>query len=219
MYYIFGDIHGYLTHLLKIMGQIRTLLTPDDTLLFLGDYIDRGPYSYETVEYLISLAKRQRTIFLRGNHEDMLARYLAGADRDGNYLYNGGGTTIDSYIRNRGVFAIPQEHVDFYNSLRLYYEEEDFIAVHAGLNPTIKEMNLQHPADLLWIREDFYLADRRWDKTVIFGHTPTPYLSTRGVCFDRRRNIIAMDSGVIMGGPLSCLRWPDRQVFESTTEY
>ena len=217
MYYIIGDIHGYLDHLTSLVNQIRDRIAPDDTLIFLGDYIDRGPWSCETVDYLISLSRIYKTVFLRGNHEDMLARYLAGADPGGNYLFNGGGATIRSYERNHGSFSIPGPHADFFNNCVLYYEGSDFIAVHAGVNPTIEMMENQKPRDILWIREEFYEADKRWGKTIIFGHTPTQYLSVSGVYFDHRRNIIAVDSGVIMGGPISCISWPDREVFESTT--
>lgn len=217
MYYIIGDIHGYLNHLMAVMEQVRLRISDNDTLIFLGDYIDRGPCSYETIEYLINLSRIYNTVFLRGNHEDMLMHFINGEDLHGNYLYNGGGATIRSYENSIGSFILPESHNEFYRGLLLYFEGDDFIAVHAGLNPTIDMMENQTEHDLLWIRQEFYNARKRWDKTVIFGHTPTAYLSQEGVYFDTKRNIIALDSGVIMGGPLSCLTWPDRKIFRSTT--
>jgi serine/threonine protein phosphatase 1 len=216
MYYIIGDIHGYLEKLLNLMGVLREHFQKDDTFLFLGDYIDRGSYSFEVIEFLISLSKKSNTIFLTGNHEMMLKKYLAGEDSQGMFLYNGGKATINSYKRNTNSFKLPHSHDLFFKKLRYYFEGEDFVAVHAGLNPDIDDIQDQADWDMVWIREKFYNSPRAWKKTVIFGHTPTMLLKTSGlIYFDDNKNIIGIDSGVIFGRELSCLRWPDRRVFSS----
>ncbi len=215
MYYIIGDIHGYFKRLVTLVDQVTVRIQSADTIVFLGDYIDRGTQSYEVVDFLIELSRTSTlsTVFLKGNHEDMFMNYLRGGDDTGAYIINGGDATIRSYIANRGVFELPEHHRVFFGSLRLYYEGKDFIAVHAGLNPGTAGLEAQDEYDLLWIREKFFLADKRWDKTVIFGHTPVSHLSGGAPVYDDPgRNIIGIDSGVIFGNQLTCLVWPTREI-------
>ena len=106
-YYIIGDIHGSLSNLQNLCKKIEDVINDDDVIIFIGDYIDRGPHSFEVIEYLISLAKSRTSIFLRGNHEDMLLDYLDGRDSSNIYLVNGGRETIKSYKKNKcktGIF-------------------------------------------------------------------------------------------------------------------
>jgi serine/threonine protein phosphatase 1 len=195
-------------------NKLMKRVTEKDTLVFLGDYIDRGAHSYEVIDFLISISRSPgfSSVFLKGNHEDMLMWYLRGEDRGGSYLLNGGDATIRSYIAHVGSLKLPGHHREFYDNLRLYYEGEDFIAVHAGLNPDIDTVAGQAEHDLLWIRDKFFRADKRWDKTVIFGHTPTRLIGSDSIYFDDERNIIGIDSGVIFGNPLSCLVWPEKKI-------
>ena len=216
-YFIIGDIHGQFSKLKKIISSAVKDLTSDDTFIFLGDYIDRGPESFEVIEFLIKLSSGYKTVFLRGNHEDMFIRFAARGDNNDVYLSNGGGYTIRSYIKNLNNFIIPESHKAFFNSLKLYYEQDDFIAVHAGLRPGVNSVQEQKKYDLIWIREDFYKHPGRWGKTVIFGHTPTPYIhNSDEVYIDAKRNIIGLDTNAMSDGyPLSCLRWPDRKIYRA----
>ncbi|MCU0821436.1 MAG: serine/threonine protein phosphatase [Spirochaetes bacterium] len=216
MYYIFGDIHGCLPNLLELFGGIKGNINDNDRLIFLGDYIDRGIYSFEVIKFLININKNYDTVFLKGNHEDMFLKYMDGADRSGLFLDNGGRATLRSYKRNRGEFNVPEDHMKFFRNLKSSFEGEDFISVHAGFNPKIYNMEEQSEDDMLWIRDSFYRAVRRWEKTVIFGHTPTGLLGKRtgAVYFDGEKNIIGIDTGAVYGGVLTCLRWPDRKIFQ-----
>lgn len=215
-FFIVGDIHGHFTLLSSLMKKVIPHVSPGDVMIFLGDYIDRGDSSFEVIEFLLALAKRYRTVFLKGNHEDMMLKFLAGRDGGDAWLMNGGRATIRSYRHHLGSFSFPERHKKFFSSLRLYYEGDDFIAVHAGLHPLKKSMDQQRENDMIWIRDIFYRADKKWEKTVIFGHTPASLLKKEpGVLIDEARNIIAMDNGVIFGNPLACLRWPDRKIFYS----
>ena len=129
-----GDIHGCYDRLLALLDRIP-LDWSRDQLVFMGDYIDRGPQSFEVVEHLIGLQELHPDIvFLKGNHEQMLADYLSGKDRM-LYLYNGGQQTLESYLRRRRVraYPIPPGHRRFFDSLRLFHETDAFIFVHAGL--------------------------------------------------------------------------------------
>ncbi len=216
-YYIIGDIHGHFSKLKNLFDQLADYINPDDVLIFLGDYIDRGPESFEVIEFLIRLSKLYKSVFLTGNHEDMFIRYMNRKDFANNFFRNGGEFTIKSYMRNMNGMILPQSHIDFFNRLKLYYEADDFIAVHAGLNPEVEDMARQSRDDLIWIRSEFYMSGKRWPKTVIFGHTPTPYMhKSDSVFIDRDANIIGIDTCAMLSDhPLSCIRWPDRKLFRA----
>jgi len=189
-----GDIHGQREKLARLMEKVKP--TPEDELVFLGDYIDRGPDAKGVIEYLIALQKRlPRAHFIRGNHEQMLLDYLEEGDELGFYLYNGGGATLSSYERD-GRPDIPLHHLEFLRNLPFYHQTDEFIFVHAGLRPPLP-LEEQDPQDLLWIRQEFLRSSYSWGKTVVFGHTPVSEPS-----FAPER--IALDTGAGHGGPLSC---------------
>lgn len=204
-----GDIHGCLAKLRALIGKIPIDFTRD-TLLFIGDYIDRGPHSVEVVDYLINFKKRHPgVIFLKGNHEDMLEKYLNGTDRF-TYLLNGGQRTLDSYLNQStksDAFPIPAHHKDFYRSLKLYYETDKYIFVHAGMRPKV-QLEFQENEDLLWIRDKFIYTKYNFGKRVIFGHTP---LSKPLV----ESNKIGIDTGAVYGNVLTCVRLPDLEFFSA----
>ena len=172
--------------------------------------------SDRVIEFLLKLSGDYNTVFLKGNHEEMFLNYLDGNDRYNMFLHNGGSATIRSYKKNCGNMKIPSAHLDFFKKLNLYYEYSDFISVHAGFNPKIYNIEDQSEDDMLWIREAFYRADRKWDKTVIFGHTPTTFMGNRStrVFSDKEKNIIGIDTGAVYGGKLTCLSWPEGRVFQ-----
>ncbi len=217
MYYIIGDIHGCYEKLIELYEIIAHRINENDIMVFLGDYIDRGANSFEVIEFLKILKNTHRTIFLRGNHEDMFLSYLKNKDTSGLYLYNGGMATLENYRQKRGSLSLPEKHKDFFNSLRFYYETDDFIAVHAGLRPGIDDIAEQSEHDLLWIRESFFLSTNPWQKLVVFGHTTTEHLPGgrwSEVYFDTKKNIAGIDTGAVYGGKLTCLRLPDRVIFQ-----
>ena len=207
--YAIGDIHGCIDKLKELTEKID-IDFEHDLLIFIGDYIDRGPSSYEVVEYLINLKKEHpNIIFLRGNHEDMLMQFLSGADRY-TYLINGGQKTLESYLEivtSSDIDPIPHDHFNFFNSLLNYYETDDYIFVHAGLMPGIP-LESQKMDDLLWIRDKFIFSDYDFDKKVIFGHTP--FLSPMV-----QPNKIGIDTGAVYGRTLTCVRLPDLKFFHA----
>lgn len=188
-----GDIHGCLNLLQQLMQKVAP--RADDQIIFLGDYIDRGPDSRGVIDYLLDFRERwPKTVFLKGNHEAMLLNFLAGHERL-RYLLNGGEATLYGY-RRKGELAIPQSHLQFFRDLILFFETEHHLFVHAGLRPGISPQN-QSEDDLLWIREDFLKSDYRWGKTIVFGHTPMrkPHLKPER---------IGLDTGAAYGLSLSC---------------
>ncbi len=202
-----GDIHGCYDQLKTLVEKIPIDFSRD-TLLFIGDYIDRGPQSAEVVDYLINLKKRvPEVIFLKGNHEDMLDKFLSGDDRF-TYLLNGGQQTLDSYLKRPAQpdhFPIPPDHLEFFKSLRLYYETKEFIFVHAGLRPRTP-LKTQNTEDLLWIRDNFISTKYDFGKRVIFGHTPLKKPLVEA-------NKIGIDTGAVYGNALTCVQLPELVFF------
>ncbi|HKK00603.1 MAG TPA: metallophosphoesterase family protein [Desulfuromonadales bacterium] len=189
-----GDIHGCFDHLRQLMALVRP--TPSDQVVFLGDYVDRGPAARDVLDFLIDFGRRYpKSVFLKGNHEAMFLDFLTGRERLP-FLINGGQTTLKSYEQKNAV-AIPEEHRAFLAALRLSFDTEHFIFVHAGLRPGLP-LEEQQEEDLLWIRRDFLDADDYdWGKTIVFGHTPLqePFLSP---------GRIGIDTGAVYGRYLSC---------------
>jgi len=213
-----GDIHGMIKPLSDLMSKIEDRIQPDDVTIFCGDYIDRGAHSFEVVEKIISYSEKHKSIFLTGNHEMMLKGYLSGSSSDkALYMMNGGKITIRSYEKQFGDFFIPENHRKVLFSEIYYCEYDSFIVVHAGLNPYLDSPEDNDPYEMVWIREEFYTAPRRWDKTIVFGHTPTQYLGMQmGEVFeDDQKNIIGIDTGAVYGGRLTCLVMPDRFIIQS----
>lgn len=197
-----GDIHGCYDKLQRVLSERVPKLPPHTRLVFLGDYVDRGPQTKQVVECLIRLKEeRPDTVMLMGNHESMLLNAYEGRDVM-LWEVNGGAETLASYdLEEHQVSKLPLEHITFLRRLELYYETDDYIFVHAGLKPGIP-LGRQDQHDIIWIRESFFLADPTWDKTVVFGHTPfpTPF---------RRPGMIGIDTGAVYNNTLTCLKLPE----------
>ena len=195
-----GDIHGCIDKLRRLVGKLH--VNAGDTMIFLGDYVDRGPDPKGVIDFLIKLQEEcaGRVIFLRGNHEVMFADYMAGVNQQA-YLYFGGTTTVESYSRETGKFTFPESHRIFFRDLRSYYETPDYIFVHAGLRPGVP-ISEQTDEDRLWIRSAFINSDYDWGKRVIFGHTP--FFMPR-----IEENKIGIDTGAVYGRELTCLILPE----------
>lgn len=200
-----GDIHGCRRSLADLLGRVAP--TADDHLVFLGDFIDRGPDSAGVIDDLLELRARfPGTDFLRGNHEQMLLDVLAGGDPS-TFLFNGGDKTIASY-RARNAWPPPAEHQEFFNQLPACLVTERFIFVHAGLRPGLP-LQGQHSDDLLWIRHEFLDSDYAWGKPIVFGHTPReePLLT---------ESRIGLDTGCVYGGRLTCCDVLSRLYWQSS---
>jgi serine/threonine protein phosphatase 1 len=207
---VFGDLHGHYDEIKKLIGLVKP--NNHDTLIFLGDYIDRGKQSFEIIEYMLELNQQYNCIFLKGNHEEMFMDYMSGINNE-LYLYNGGDMTISSYSNHGfdiGPYThytnrtYPKTHLDFFADLKLYHEDEKYIYVHAGLFPNGTPLKKQSQNMLLWIREPFISSQQNFGKKVIFGHTP----------FSKPLNMenkIGIDTGIAYGGKLTCVILPDEK--------
>ena len=199
-----GDIHGCLDQLKALMMKVAP--TREDQVVFLGDYVDRGPASCSVIDYLIAFGKSlPATIFLRGNHDQMFADYLNGREPTA-FFMNGGLKTLNSY-QSSGQWPIPASHRTFLGALLNSYETEDYIFVHAGLRPGIP-LAEQDVSDLLWIRREFVTSGYDWGKTVVYGHTPVeePLLTEARM---------GLDTGCVYGRKLTCCHVRSWQTWQS----
>ena len=211
--WVIGDIHGCLDELEELLD----LIPARDPLLFIGDYIDRGPASACVVDRV--LEEEGRSVFLKGNHEDMMLSYYRDPDsREGlawTFWGNGGPATLRSYgLSEQDAYnRYPKRHREFYENLRLYYEDEHCIAVHAGLRLSSDEhptppLEEQDEDDLLWIREEWIRHEHRWKgKKVYYGHTPSRYVLGDAGEHDPivGENSVGLDTGCVFGGSLSAM--------------
>jgi serine/threonine protein phosphatase 1 len=213
--YVIGDIHGCLDELRYLVDGLP--LESGDRLVFLGDYVDRGPNSKGVLTYILDLQKNDdlELVCLKGNHEDMFLAYLGLPGQHGDmFLYNGGYATLISYGINSNqssqdeiISKISSEHINFLKNLRSYYVMTPYICVHAGINPT-KSLAKQTNTDLLWIRDEFIRNPHRLPYTVLFGHTPR-----NSVLFDLPYKI-GLDTGLVYGNKLSCLDIVERVLYQ-----
>jgi serine/threonine protein phosphatase 1 len=164
-----GDIHGCSTALNALIDTIRP--RPDDTIVTLGDYIDRGPDSRGVLNRLVDLSRRCRLIPLLGNHDQMLLDVRSGKYPIYWLLDIGGTTTLDSYGPGRDLALIPDEHYEFLEGCVDFYENETHIFVHANYYPDIP-MKEQPVGMLRWESLRDGIPDPHVSgKTVIVGHT------------------------------------------------
>ena len=211
-----GDIHGCAAELEALLRGLRA--GAGDTIAFVGDYIDRGPASSAVIDQLIALRQRSdiRTIFLKGNHEDMCLSYLGRAGHWGEAWHlNGGVLTLRSWgidpqmPGSEAVEALPEGHLEFLESLVPTFMTERWLLVHAGIRPD-RSLAKQDEEDLFWIREDFIAQPHPLPQTVIYGHTPT-----RRVHVDLPYKI-GIDTGCVYGGTLTCLELESGTLYQVT---
>ncbi len=200
--FIVGDIHGCSNMLKDLVDKIEW--NPNsDSLIFIGDYIDRGDDAKGVVDYILELKERSsRVQCLLGNHEQIFQDYLSGINTEV-FLINGGSSTLRSYENERdndNSPLIPSDHLEFFSSLLPVIELEEYYIVHAGFRPyvPVKDQSL---LDMLWIRDEFILSTYDFGKKIIFGHTPfnEPLIM---------KNKIGIDTGAVYGNRLTCIELP-----------
>lgn len=212
-----SDIHGELGLFNELLEKVK--YDPvEDQLILLGDYVDRGPDSKGVLERVVEL-KEQGAIVLRGNHDQMMLEAARGeTGAAGNWLRNGALSTLQSYDASIEGMTLPSrdlfwKHVEFLKETAFYYETEDYLFVHAGVQPGVP-VEQTDPYVLMWIRDEFHRG-YSGDKTVVFGHTPTFKLrgtNETSVYFGDNR-IIGIDGGAFYGGQLNCLELPGERVY------
>ena len=215
--YVVGDLHGRLDLLDQLLDKIQDDIERRPVrkvlLIFVGDLIDRGPNSAQVVERLRTYRHpRIQTVFLLGNHEEVLLRILAGeADLIAKWRSFGGTECLMSYgvdaaqlsgLEDEDALAvvrkaIPKKHVEFLESFDDSCRFGDYLVVHAGIRPGI-EFDQQRQTDLRWIREPFLFDETDHGFVVVHGHTIRPEVEVRP-------NRIGIDTGAYRSGVLTAL--------------
>jgi len=216
---VVGDLHGYLAPLEELLEKIS--LQEEDLLLFIGDYIDRGPHSKDVVQKMVELKNSlPHVVFLKGNHEDMFlgsVGYPSVVNDINTWFYNGGISTLKSYgmetedikavsrmwedeLRLKKIMeVVPESHMKFFQELELFVESENFFFCHAGVDPySSLEEGKENIFDLLWMRDHIYTDHHIWEKTVVCGHTPLEEVMITN-------SLICVDTGLYYYGKLSAV--------------
>ncbi|HEV7732964.1 MAG TPA: metallophosphoesterase family protein [Candidatus Binatia bacterium] len=209
-----GDIHGCVAELGALLDGLP--LAQGDTVCFVGDYIDRGKDSRGVIDLLLAFGRREdvRSVFLKGNHEDMCLSFLGRPGRWGeSWLVNGGAEAVRSYgVDARSApaaveAAMPEEHLKFLEGLERSHRALGYLMVHAGIRPD-RRWEEQTDEDLFWIREEFIMRPHALPETIVYGHTPG-----RQVHADLPYKI-GIDTGCVYGGCLTALELPEQTVHQ-----
>lgn len=213
--YAIGDVHGRADLLAAVMERIArddaARAPAQTTELFIGDVIDRGPDSRGVIDLLMAPSPRRRVV-LRGNHEEMMLRFLEDPSKFSAWRQVGAFETLMSYglsrrpaskprefaqLRNDCLDAIPETHLLFLRSTPLWHMDGDYLFVHAGVRPGVAFAQ-QQMEDLLWIREPFLSFTGDFGKHIVHGHTPVDAPQVLA----NRTNI---DTGAYATGRLTCM--------------
>lgn len=207
---VISDIHGCYNELKELILSLEKegkYNKDTDRLIFLGDYIDRGDNSRLVIKFIRNLQRKNNNVIaLMGNHEKMLLDYQNGIDDS--WMYNGCYQTMDSYEGFEEEF---DSDVKWMERLPLYYEDDFFVYVHAGVDVN-KPLKEQSKDTLLWIREPFIYNSKKYHKRVVFGHTPTISLGDSCKPMYTFADNIGIDTGCVFGGALSALIIEDDKV-------
>ncbi|HEY0204222.1 MAG TPA: metallophosphoesterase family protein [Acetobacteraceae bacterium] len=209
--YALGDIHGCLDRLVALHEMIAEDIAERpverSTLVHLGDYVDRGADSAQVVDWLINQppVPADEIVNLMGNHEQMMLLAVGGGDKDapGHWLMNGGADSLLSWGISRAVppaewsSRIPNQHLEFLRKLVISRQIGPYLFVHAGIRPGVP-LDRQSPQDMLWIREPFLSSQDNHGAVVVHGHTPKRQPVVQP-------NRIAIDTGAVLGGDLTCV--------------
>ncbi len=238
-YIAIGDVHGHLGALDSLLDKVLRDFRADDTLIFLGDYIDDGPDSRGCVQRVIDLKKQyaSRVVALMGNHEQWLLRTLADYTHH-NWLFGMQAfPTVRSYsseaetqlrgeIRNRGwswirrrnpldygcfFSEVPSEHIEFLRGLQPSFRGGEYLFTHGGLDPGFP-LRSQSPSLFIWGSLDFPLK-YRGALHVVYGHRNNA-VRMAGRPFPRiHRNTYGIDT--VLQGVLTAVRFPEVEVLQS----
>jgi serine/threonine protein phosphatase 1 len=219
---VISDIHGCYDKWIALLKKVE--FSPKmDRLILLGDYVDRGKQSKDVVDHIARMVQMGEAIALRGNHDQRFMEWvtLNNTFHDAKFVEFGGLQTINSYCESKysleellksdileqaktSIRKNYRAHIQFIDSLPLYYEDDNHIYVHAGLNPFYKNWKEQPEKDFIWIREAFVKSPTVVEKMVIFGHSKTVDIHGTGdIWFGGDK--IGVDGGCAYGLQLNCL--------------
>lgn len=201
-----GDIHGHLAALNTLIELVD--LASKDTLVLLGDYVDRGPQSAEVIQRIIDLSRRYNVVAIRGNHEEMMLQAMESDWYFNAWMNSGGDVALESY--GGRMDQIPLSHIDFLKKLRLVHEIENHFFIYASFTPN-RELSDQLPKDALWGSLEDVHQSHFSGKVAVVGHTPQEnhQLLDRGF-------IKCIDTGCGFGGLLTAYDVDQQTIWQVT---
>ena len=204
-----GDIHGCRVALETLLEAIEP--GPEDIVVTLGDYVDRGPDSKGAIDLLLQVGQRSRLVSLIGNHEEMMLEVLRGDAPHHGWLRHGGVETLESYGFGGEVDFLPAEHERFFDALGDYFVADDFFFTHAAYDPDTPLEN--QPTDLLrWHSlRDGIPGPHQNGKTAVVGHTA----NHSGEIVDVG-HLICLDTYCYGGGWLTAMEMKSRAVWQAS---
>ena len=224
---VIGDIHGGLKAIQELLNRLN--LSPLDQLIFLGDYVDGWSESPEVIDYLITLNKKYKCVFIRGNHDDLLLNYLKTNTYSEEWFKHGGESTVKAYKKITPIQL--EKHIAFLHSLKDYYiDEENRLFIHAGFT-NLKGVELEYFKPLyywdrtLWetalslnpnIASDDPLYPQRLKiyKEIYIGHTPVTRINETTPI--NKACVWNIDTGAAFKGPLTILDVDTKEYWQST---
>ena len=223
---VIGDIHGGLRALIQVIERAK--VTINDTLIFLGDYVDGWSESPQVLDYLIQLKKTNYCVFLRGNHDELLLHWLQNNHDNATWYDHGGESTVLAYAKvSQGV---KNQHIEFLSSLENYYlDSENRLFVHAGFTNMNGVTHEHFPRMFYWERtlwetalaldkamkkdDPFYPKRFTLYKEIYIGHTPVSRI--KKTIPVQMANIWNIDTGAAFKGPLSILDIDSKKFWQS----
>jgi serine/threonine protein phosphatase 1 len=225
---VIGDIHGALKALVQLLERVG--LQSDDTLIFLGDYVDGWSQSAQVIDLLLTLEQGYECIFIRGNHDTWCEEWLAGGEPEQKWLIHGGEQTVKSYANYDQAQKI--KHLGFFSRMRNYYVDgQNRLFIHAGFSSMHGPEQEVYSSNYSWDRTLWEMAlcmDRRIEKhsalfpkrltlyrEMFIGHTPTV---NYGVFTPMQGcNVWNVDTGAAFNGKLSALDADTKDFWQSDT--
>ncbi|WP_276877132.1 metallophosphoesterase family protein [Chryseobacterium joostei] len=223
---VIGDIHGGFKALQQIFE--RAEVTPNDKLIFLGDYVDGWSESSRIIQFLIDLSQKQECIFIKGNHDAWCEDWLALGQNPDMWLFNGGKSTVESYAEYEQEER--DNHLEFFERMKSYHvDDQNRLFIHAGY------------ASMHGPEKEVYSSNYRWDRTlwetavamdkklernselypkrlllfreIFIGHTPTLDIGSK--IPTNKANVWNMDTGAAFTGSLSIMDIDTREFWQS----
>jgi serine/threonine protein phosphatase 1 len=206
-----GDIHGCDVALEALITAINP--SSDDTIVALGDYVDRGPHSKQVIDRLIELRGTCNLVTLYGNHEEMMRTVVLDDIEPYEWLRHGGVDTLDSYGFVGDLSVVPTSHRDFLRDLQTYYQTDTHLFFHANYDPAMEPAD--QPEDLLrWVKLTEYLPEPHFSgRRVIVGHT-----HNRKAEIVSYPHLVCIDTYCYGGGLLTALDTTNDVIWQCTRD-
>jgi serine/threonine protein phosphatase 1 len=203
-----GDIHGCSDALASVLRAIGP--RAEDTIVCLGDYVDRGADSKGVIAMLIRLAGDCRLVPILGNHDQMMLQATESNAALEEWLRLDGITTLDSYEAAGSINRVPDAHFEFLRSCRSWHETDTHFFVHANYDPALP-LDRQDDRHLRWLTLHDYLPPPHVSgKAAVVGHTPQSEIL-------KLDHLICLDTGCSYGGPLTAMEMESGEVWQAQT--